>query len=160
MKRCLAILLCLMSLMPLCGCAKDNQTAEHAMERAQAYADAINLAYDTPEAIYAFLTEGTRAQISQEDFCRAFAKERTYPYITPLYLFYPEVTLSDDGSEATVVYQQAARIIGMTYEIRLQYENGDYYVEDWHQFIDGSYLDKFEDIPYSLDWYYDPEDIQ
>lgn len=160
MKRCLAILLCLMSLMPLCGCAKNHQTAEHAMERAQAYADAINLAYDTPEAIYAFLTEGTRAQISQEDFCRAFAKERTYPYITPLYLFYPEVTLSDDGSEATVVYQQAARIIGMTYEIRLQYENGDYYVEDWHQFIDGSYLDKFEDIPYSLDWYYDPEDIQ
>lgn len=160
MKRCLAILLCLMSLMLLCGCAKNHQTAEHAMERAQAYADAINLAYDTPEAIYAFLTEGTRAQISQEDFCRAFAKERTYPYITPLYLFYPEVTLSDDGSEATVVYQQAARIIGMTYEIRLQYENGDYYVEDWHQFIDGSYLDKFEDIPYSLDWYYDPEDIQ
>ena len=149
-----------MSLMLLCGCAKNHQTAEHAMERAQAYADAINLAYDTPEAIYAFLTEGTRAQISQEDFCRAFAKERTYPYITPLYLFYPEVTLSDDGSEATVVYQQAARIIGMTYEIRLQYENGDYYVEDWHQFIDGSYLDKFEDIPYSLDWYYDPEDIQ
>ena len=160
MKRCLAILLCLMSLMLLCGCAKNHQTAEHDMERAQAYADAINLAYDTPEAIYAFLTEGTRAQISQEDFCRAFAKERTYPYITPLYLFYPEVTLSDDGSEATVVYQQAARIIGMTYEIRLQYENGDYYVEDWHQFIDGSYLDKFEDIPYSLDWYYDPEDIQ
>ena len=160
MKRCLAILLCLMSLMLLCGCAKNHQTAEHAMERAQAYADAINLAYDTPEAIYAFLTEGTRAQISQEDFCRAFAKDRTYPYITPLYLFYPEVTLSDDGSEATVVYQQAARIIGMTYEIRLQYENGDYYVEDWHQFIDGSYLDKFEDIPYSLDWYYDPEDIQ
>ncbi len=160
MKRCLAILLCLMSLMLLCGCAKNHQTAEHAMERAQAYADAINHAYDTPEAIYAFLTEGTRAQISQEDFCRAFAKERTYPYITPLYLFYPEVTLSDDGREAAVVYQQAARIIGMTYEIRLQYENGDYYVEDWHQFIDGSYLDKFEDIPYSLDWYYDPEDIQ
>lgn len=149
-----------MSLMLLCGCAKNHQTAEHAMERAQAYADAINLAYDTPEAIYAFLTEGTRAQISQEDFCRAFAKERTYPYITPLYLFYPEVKLSDDGREAAVVYQQAARIVGMTYEIRLQYENGDYYVEDWHQFIDGSYLDKFEDIPYSLDWYYDPEDIQ
>ena len=65
MKRCLAILLCLMSLLLLYGCAKGNQTAEHAMERAQAYADAINHAYDTPEAIYAFLTEGTKAQISQ-----------------------------------------------------------------------------------------------
>lgn len=159
MKRYFAMLLCLTSLL-LCACAGNNRTAEHAAQRAQAYADAVNRNYDTPEVIYAFLTQDTRSQISQEDFCRAFAKDRTYPYITPLYLFYPEVTLHGDGSEATVVYQQAARIIGMTYEIRLHYENGDYYVEDWQQFIDGSYLDKFEEIPYSLDWYYDPEDVR
>ena len=79
-----------MSLMLLCGCAKNHQTAEHAMERAQAYADAINHAYDTPEAIYAFLTEGTKAPISQEDFSRASAKARTYPSIPPLYPFSPE----------------------------------------------------------------------
>lgn len=160
MKRCLVILSCLISLVILCSCAKNSRTEDHALERAQAYADAINHSYDKPEAIYAFLTEDTKAKISQEDFCTAFAKDRTYPYITPLYLFYPEVTVSNDGMEAMVVYQQAARIIGMTYEVRFQYENGDYYVEDWSQFIDGSYLDKFQNIPYSLDWYYNPEDIR
>lgn len=160
MKRCLVILSCLISLVTLCSCAKNNRTEDHALERAQAYADAINHFYDKPEAIYAFLTEETKVKISQEDFCSAFSKDRTYPYITPLYLFYPEVTVSNHGMEATVVYQQAARIIGMTYEVHLQYENGDYYVEDWSQFIDGSYLDKFQDIPYSLDWYYNPENIR
>lgn len=160
MKRCLVILSCLISLAVLCGCAQNDRTEERALERAQAYADAINHSYDKPETIYDFLTENTKAKISREDFCAAFAKDRTYPYITPLYLFYPEVTVSNDGLEAAVVYQQAARIIGMTYEVRLQYENGDYYVEDWSQFIDGSYLDKFQDIPYSLDWYFDPEDIR
>ena len=43
----------------------------------------------------------------------------------------------------------------MTYPVELIYENGDYYVQDWASFLDGSYLEKFEDIPYSLDWYYD-----
>ena len=35
------------------------------------------------------------------------------------------------------------------------YEDDGWYVKDWEQFPDGSYLKKFEDIPYSLDWYYD-----
>ena len=38
------------------------------------------------------------------------------------------------------------------------YEDGDYYIRDWEEFLDGSYLDKFENIPYSLDWYYDTEE--
>lgn len=159
MKRWLSLALCLVSLLALCACGT-KKTAEHAAERAAEYAQAVNYDYETPERIYAFLTEAVRAQISQEDFCAAFAKDRTYPYITPLYLFYPEVTLEDDGSTAQVVYQQAARIIGMTYTVRLVYENGDYYVEDWAQFIDGSYLEKFEDCPYTLDWYYDVDTMQ
>ena len=31
----------------------------------------------------------------------------------------------------------------------------DYFVQDWEELIDGSYLEKFEDIPYSLDSYFD-----
>ena len=96
--------------------------------------------------------------MTEDEFCQAFEKERSYPYITPLYLFDPEVTMTEDMESADVVYKQAARIIGMEYDIRLVYENGDYYVEDWYQFIDKSYLDKFIDTPYSLDWYYDLDD--
>lgn len=159
MKRRTVFIICLLSLLALCSCAV-KPTEENALKRAEAYAQAVDHDYETPETIYAFLTEDVKARISQEAFCTAFAKDRTYPYITPLYLFYPEVTMAEDGMSATVVYQQAARIIGMTYTVQLVYENGDYYVEDWERFIDGSYLEKFEDCPYTLDWYYDVETME
>lgn len=160
MKRFAAQVLCLILLITLCGCAANNKTQDHALERAEAYAQAINYEYESPEKIYEFLSAEIKNQISPEEFSQAFEKERSFPYITPLYLFYPELTLSEDADQATVVYQQAARIVGMEYEITMVYENGDYYVNDWYQFIDGSYLEKFGDIPYSLDWYFDPEDIE
>ena len=31
---------------------------------------------------------------------------------------------------------------------------------DRYSFADGSYLEKFEDIPYQIDWYYDIEDVK
>ena len=147
-------------LFALTGCSRtSNQTYEHALERANAYAAAINNDYREPEKIYAFLTEEMKAVLSEEAFCACWEKERTYPYITPLYLFYPELTLSEDAMQAQAVFQQAARIIGMEYTVQLVYENGDYYVDDWHCFADGSYLEKFKNIPYQIDWYYDIEDV-
>lgn len=159
MKRWLSFALCLVSLLSLCACG-GKMTAQRAQERAEEYAQAVNYDYETPENIYALLTRDVKAQITQEDFCAAFAKDRTYPYITPLYIFYPEVMMEEGGAAASVVYQQAARIIGMTYTVRLVYEDGDWYVEDWQRFIDGSYLEKFEDCPYTLDWYYDVDTMQ
>lgn len=131
---------------------------DRAMERAKAYADAINRDFREPEKIYRFLRREVRSEISEEAFCEAFAKERSYPYITPLYIFYPELTIAPDGSEATAVFKQAARLEGMTYTVKFIYEDGDYFADDWRQFIDGSYLEKFENIPYSLSWYYDVAD--
>ena len=109
MKKWAACLICALTLLALCACA-ERPTEENARKRAEAYAQAVNFAYETPEEIYAFLTEDVKTRISQPAFCAAFAKDRTYPYITPLYLFYPEVSMADNGLSATVVYQQAARI--------------------------------------------------
>lgn len=159
MKRIALWMLLLSLVLTLCACGQRNKTQEHALERAQAYAQAINHEFENPEKIYEFLSREIKDQISQGEFSQAFEKERSFPYITPLYLFYPELTMSADGEHVTVTYLQAARIVGMTYEVTMVYEDGDYYVNDWYQFVDGSYLEKFEDIPYSLDWYYDPEDI-
>ena len=156
MKRIVLICL-LMALLTLSGCGS-NQTEEHALERMEAYAKAIDYSYEEPEKIYEFLCEDFRDQMDEEAFCEAFAKERTYPYITPLYISKPEITMSADGLSGTAVYLQAARIVGMTYEVSFVYENGDYYVQDWEEFLDGSYLEKFEDMLYSLDWYYS-EDV-
>ena len=156
MKR--LFLICLLAaLLTLCGCGS-NQTEEHALERLEAYAQAIDYSYKEPGKIYAFLCQDFRDQMDEEAFCKAFAKERTYPYLTPLYISKPEITLSEDGLSGTAVYLQAARLVGMTYEVSFVYENGDYYIQDWEEFLDGSYLEKFENMIYSLDWYYS-EDV-
>ena len=141
----------------LSACAAP-QTEERALERLKNYAHAIDYDYESPEKIYPFLTAEFRNQMGREDFVQAFVKERSYPYITPLYIYDPVITLDEDGLGGTAIYMQAARIIGMTYTVRFVYENGDWYISDWDKFLDGSYLDKFDDVPYSLDWYYDVEE--
>ena len=144
----------ILGLFLLCGCAQ-KPTEKHAVERLEAYAYAIDYDFKKPEEIYPFLCQDFRDQMSSDDFCKCFIKERSYPYITPLYIYDPIVTLSADGKSGSAVFTQAARIEGMTYSLSFVYENGDYYIDDWRQFLDGSYLDKFDDIPYSIDWYYD-----
>ena len=131
------------------------RTAEAAMERAKEYAHAINYDFRTPEKIYAYLWSGFKEVMDEEGFIEAFNKERSYPYITPLYIFFPEITEETEDGGYIITFLQAARIVGMTYDIEMIYENGDWFVKDWEQFPDGSYLKKFENIPYSLDWYYD-----
>ena len=149
---------CAMLILLTAGCGS-RRTEKRALERLEAYAQAIDYSYREPEKIYAFLTREFREQMSQEEFVQAFAKERSYPYITPLYISRPQVQLAEDGMSGTAVYVQAARIEGMHYEVSLVYEDGDYYIRDWDSFLDGSYLDKFADTPYSLDWYYDVDQI-
>lgn len=152
MKKILAGVL-LAALVLLCGCAQ-KPTAERAQERLEEYADAIDHDYKNPEKIYPLLCRAFREQMSEEEFCEAFRKERSYPYITPLYIYDPVAELAENGLSGTAVYTQAARIIGMTYSVDFVFEDGDYYICDWDEFLDGSYLEKFEDIPYSIDWYY------
>ena len=136
------------------------QTEERAMERAKDYADAINHEFKNPEKIYAFLWSGFREEMGEEAFIDAFNKERSYPYITPLYIFFPDVSGKTDEGGYIITFLQAARIVGMTYDIEMVYENGDWFVKDWEEFPDGRYLEKFENIPYSLDWYYDLSKIE
>lgn len=159
-----AVLLILLSLASLPAAKADDntapamQTAEAAMERAKEYAHAINYDFKSPEKIYAFLWSGFREKMDEKAFSEAFRKERSYPYITPLYIFFPEITEETENGGYIITFLQAARIVGMTYDIEMVYENGNWFVKDWEQFPDGSYLEKFENIPYSLDWYYDFSD--
>jgi len=132
---------------------------ERAIERLTEYANAIDYDYKEPEKIYPYLCEEIRSSLSKEEFVECWRKERTYPYLTPIYIYDPVVTLAEDGMSGTAVYTQAARIEGMTYELSFVYENGDYYVYDWEEFADGSYLDKFDTVVQSIDWYFDPDTI-
>ena len=114
-----------------------------------------NLGPYSDASIRAARKENAPEKMSEEEFTEAFIKERSYPYITPLYVFYPEISEETETGDYIVTFLQAARIEGMKYDIKMVYEDGNWFVVDWEQFPDGSYLEKFENIPYSLDWYYD-----
>ncbi len=136
-----------------------SRSEKSAIDRAKEYARAVNYEFRTPGKIYDFLWSGFKEIMDEESFIKAFNKERSYPYITPLYIFSPEVTEKTETGGFIITFLQAARIVGMTYDIEMVYENGNWFVKDWEQFPDGSYLEKFEKIPYSLDWYYDLSEI-
>ena len=153
-KRILILLVCVLLLFGA-GCTQNNQTQANAEERAKAFAQAVNYDYEKPERIYPFLTQAYRDTMSEADFAAAFTKERSYPYLVPLFINYRSIELSDDLLSGTAHFSQAARLPGMNYDVSFVYENGDYYMIAFEDFPDGSYLEKFEDIPYSLDMYFD-----
>ncbi len=137
------------------GCTSSNISKKNAEERVKAFAYEINYNYKTPEKIYDFLAEDYRDKITKEEFVNAFKKERSYPYLTPLFINFESIEMSEDKLSGIGHFSQAARLPGMKYDISFRYENGDYYMEAFDELIDGSYLDKFESIPYSLDSYFD-----
>lgn len=136
------------------GCTSSNISKENAEKRVKAFANEINYNYKTPENIYDYLTKEYRDKISRKEFAKAFNKERSYPYLTPLFINFESIEMSEDRLSGVTHFSQAARLPGMEYDIRFVYENGDYYMEDFEDLIDGSYLDKFKSIPYSLDSYF------
>ncbi|MGN0204368.1 MAG: hypothetical protein ACI4BB_07490 [Coprococcus sp.] len=137
--------------------ARTEPSEEEAVRVARAYAEAINYEYENPAAVYALMTSDYRSAISEEDFTEAFKKERSYPYLTPLFINYDRVEMADDLMTGTAWYSQAARLPGMVYEVKLVYEDGTYHVRDFEDFLDGSYLDKFDTVTYDLSSYFDTE---
>ena len=95
--------------------------------------------------------------MSSQEFVEAFQKERSYPYLTPLFINYESIQMAEDKLRGTAYFSQAARLPGMVYELPFVYENGQYHVIAFEDFPDGSYLEKFEDLSYSLDSYFDTE---
>lgn len=143
----------------LVGCSQPK-TEDRAVKRLEDYAHSIDYDYKDPQKIYPFLCDKVKTQMTKDEFVKCWEKERTYPYITPLYIYDPVVTMAEDGMSGHAVYTQAARIEGMVYELDFVYENGDYYVVDWERFADGSYLDKFDKAVQSLDWYFDVDKMK
>lgn len=156
MKRILCILLSLICTACLtAGCINSNKSKKNAEERVKAFAHEVNYNYKTPENIYEYLTKEYRNKITRQEFVKAFEKERSYPYLTPLFINFESIEMSEDKLSGIAHFSQAARLPGMKYDIKFIYEDGNYYMEAFEDLIDGSYLEKFESIPYSLDSYFD-----
>lgn len=134
---------------------KNNLTKENAEQRALDFANAVNYEYKNPLKIYKFMSEEYKAKLSSAEFVKAFNKERSYPYLTPLFINFDSVEFTDEMKVGTAIYSQAARLPGMVYKVKLIYENNNYYIIAFEDFLDGSYLKKFENLSYSLDSYFD-----
>lgn len=128
---------------------------QRAEQRAMLFADAVNYSYNEPDKIYELMASSFKEKMSESEFSEAFTKERSYPYLTPLFINFRECKLSDNLYYGTAFYSQAARLPGMKQEIKFVYENGDYYFQWFDDLADGSYLTKFDNITYSLDMYFD-----
>lgn len=142
-----AAVLCAAAVIVLCTGEKRKKPSEaRAVERVQAFAEAVNYEYKTPEKAYVYLTQTLKEQISEEDFVTAFLKERSYPYLTPFFINYESIEMADDLKSGVAHFSQAARLPGMVYDLPFVYENGDYYVTAFEELADGSYLEKFDKL--------------
>ena len=128
-----------------------------AEKAAKDYAEAIEYQYKNPAVIYEFMTDDFRKIMGKSEFVQAFKKERSYPYLTPLFINYDRVELNEDGKTGTAYYSQAARLPGMVYKVGLVYEDSNWHIRDFDDFLDGSYLDKFDTVTYDLKSYFDTE---
>lgn len=95
-----------------------------------------------PKEIYGYLTQDLREEIGEEAFVNNYREDRTYPYLTPLYLFLAELKLPQ-RNDGLAVCTVASRLEGEEYSIPIRYENGDYYFYVFKDIVDGSYKDKF-----------------
>lgn len=119
-------------------------SARRAEKRVQAFAQAINYSYKEPAKIYSYLDASYRSAMSESAFSEAFTKERSYPYLTPLFLNFESLSMESDKRHGLATFSQAARLPGMYVEIPVVFEDGDYYCRFFEEFLDGSYLEKFE----------------
>lgn len=125
---------------------------ERAVNRVKEFAQAVNYNYESPDKIYSYLTEELRSQMTSLEFIDAFNKERSYPYLSPLFINYESIEMAADNKSGIATFSQAARLPGMIFKVAFVYENGDYYMDVFHELADGSYLDKFKTLDEQSDW--------
>lgn len=117
---------------------------KNARERVQGFINAVN--DNKPEIIYDYLTPEIRSLIGKEGFVKNFAKERSYPYLTPLYLYLEELQLKDDRKTGHVKCIVASRLPGEKMEFNIVFTNNNYYIDAFKDIADGSFLEKFKKL--------------
>ncbi len=109
--------------------------------RIDTFAAGIN--NNNPEVIYKHLLKEYQQAMTEEDFVKHWNKERSYPYLTPLYIYIEDVTFTEDFLEGRVVAVVAARLPGEYMYFAFKWQDDNYYIDAFPEIIDGSYLEKF-----------------
>gem|GEM_PF-5984038 len=114
-----------------------------AVERAEAFVAAIDR--NDPGAVYPFLSSDLRARVDRDSFVRNFEDDRSYPYLSPLYLYVDGLTLTDEGG-GSLSCTFAARFRGQRMVFGVVREDGTYFFSGFEDIVDGSYRDKFSKV--------------
>lgn len=123
----------------------DNVPSQwQAEKRVNGFNEAINA--NRPADIYPYLISEIREMLTKEEFIRNFAQERSYPYLSPLYVYLDEVKLASDLRSGEAVSTVAARLPGQKMKVKLIYIGGQYYIDAFRDIADGSYILKFKNI--------------
>ena len=117
---------------------------QQAIQQINGFNDAINA--NKPADIYPYLIPELKGMISKETFEQNFAKERSYPYLSPLYVYLDEVSLAPDQRSGEAISTVAARLPGQKMKVKLSYIKGQYHIDAFRDIADGSYLLKFEKL--------------
>jgi hypothetical protein len=116
---------------------KHDPGPERAMARAQAFVEVIN--GNKPAEVYAFLDPTVTSLATKEQFVHNWQVDREYPYISPLWLYIDEITLSSDERSGRATCTVAARLPGMKRTFELVWSHGDYYMIAFREIADGSF---------------------
>lgn len=119
-------------------------TEENATKRVEGFIKAVN--DNNPASIYNYLTPEIKGLIDKEGFVENFAKERSYPYLTPLYLYLDDLMLSDDKKTGHVLCVVAARLPGEKMGFSIAFAEDNYYIDVFKEIADGSFIKKFDKL--------------
>lgn len=119
-------------------------TKDNAIRRTERFIEAVN--ENKPKSIYDYLTPSIQKLISRDDFIENFAKERSYPYLTPLYLYLDDIDFCEDGTEGTITCTVASRLPGEKMKFDIVFVDNNYYINAFNDVADGSFIKKFEKL--------------
>lgn len=122
--------------------AKPN--SQQAISRIEAFVEGIN--YNNPEVIYEHLLKEYQDIMKKDEFAAHWNKERSYPYLTPLFIYVEDITFSQGFLEGEVRSVVAARLPGEYMYFTFKWQEDNYYIDAFSEIIDGSYLEKFDKL--------------
>ncbi len=103
------------------------------------------LDYNHPDKIYPLLTPELRASIDKSEFVRNFVHERSYPYLTPLFIYVDSIEFDEKYTVGHVICTVASRLPGEFMDFYVRYTPGKgYFIDALHPIVDGSYIELFE----------------
>ena len=101
--------------------------------------------HNRPQDIYPLLTPEIRKTIDRNGFIENFTHERSYPYLTPLFLYVDRIEFSGDNKKGRVFCTVAARLPGEKKEYEVVYVPfKGYRMNALRAIADGSYIWRFE----------------